>query len=120
MIICSATTYGSIVWWTKVKLDTAERELTKLERMICITMPGCIRTTVSHELWLGLFPLSMCIEAEANICMKRFKYLGHWKAFLDYQSQKNLDTEIREHPLLSICDEHPCDEMPVRHVFDKP
>ena len=109
MIICPVITYGSIVWWTRIRLNTAEKELIKLQRMICIAMSGCIRTTptASLELLLGLFPLSMRIEAEAIICMKRFKYLGHWKAFSDYLSWKDLDTEILEHPLLSM----PCDGM---------
>ena len=49
-------------------------------------MISCIRTTstASLELLLGLFLLSMHIEAETIICMKRFKYLGHRKAFLDF------------------------------------
>ena len=46
-------------------------------------MTGCLKTTPtgSIELPLGLFPLSKHIEAEV-ICMKMFKYIGHWKAFL--------------------------------------
>ena len=48
--------------------------------------------------------------------MKRFKYLGHWKAFSDYLSWNNLNCEILEHPLLIM----PCDGMPARYVFDKP
>ena len=58
----------------------------------------------------------MCIEVEAIICMRRFRYLGHWKACLDYLSRKNLDGKILEHPLLTM----PCDRMLVRYVFDKP
>ena len=81
-------------------------------------MSGCIRTTptASLELLLGLFTLSMHIEAEIIICMQRFKYLRHWKAFLDYLFWKNLVAEILEHPLLSM----PCDGMPVRYMFDEP
>ena len=88
MILCPIITYGSVVWWTRVRLDSAEREMTKLQRMVCIAMAGCIRTipTASLELLLGLFPFSMRIEVGAIICMKRFKYLGHWKTFLDYLS----------------------------------
>ena len=87
-IICPVMTYGSVVWWTRVKLDSAERKLTKLQRIVYIAMTGCITTTptASLELLLGLFPLSMRIKAEAIICMKRFKYLGHWKTFPDYLS----------------------------------
>ena len=118
MIICLVVTYGSIVWWSRGKLGSAQRDLTKLQRMICIAMTGCIKTTpmVSLKLFLGLFPLSKCIEAEAIICMKRFKYLGQWKAFSDYLSGKNLNCEILEHPSLIM----PYDDMPARYVFDKP
>ena len=64
--------------------------------MVCIAVTGCIKTTPTAflEHLLGLFPLSMRIEAEANICMIRFKYLRHWKAFLDYLSWKKLDKEV--------------------------
>ena len=58
----------------------------------------------------------MCIEAEAIICMKRFKYLGHWKGFLDYLFWKNLVREILDHPILTM----PCDKMPARYLYDKP
>ena len=77
MIICPVITYGSIVWWTRVRRNIAEKELTKLHRLICIAMSGYIRTIpmASLMLLLGLFPLSMRIKAEAIICMKRLKYL---------------------------------------------
>ena len=79
-------------------------------------MTGCIRTMsmVSLELLLGLFSLSKCIEAVAIICMKKFKYLRHWKAFLDYLSRRNLDRKILEHPLLTML----CAGMPARYVYD--
>ena len=93
MIICPVITYGSIVWWTRVRLNTAEKELIKLQRMICIAMSGCIRTipTASFELLLDLFSHSTHIEAEAIMCMKGFRYLEHWKAFSDHLSWNNLD-----------------------------
>ena len=80
MAICHDVPYNSVVWWTRVKLDSAERELTKLQRMVCIAITGCIRTTPMAflEILLDLLPLSMHIEAEAIICVKSFKYLGHW------------------------------------------
>ena len=66
MIICHVITYSSVVFWPRGKLDSTERELTKLQRMVCIAMAGRIRTTpmTSLELLLGLFSLSMHIEAE--------------------------------------------------------
>ena len=83
---------------------SAEREQTKLQRIVCIAMSGCIRPTptVSLEFQQGLFPLYMGIEAESIICINRFKYLVHWKAFSNYLSRKNLDTNILEHPLLTM------------------
>ena len=64
MVIRSVITYGFVVWWTRVRLGSAERELTKLQRMVCIVMTSCIRTMpiASLEFLLGLFPLSVCIE----------------------------------------------------------
>ena len=40
MIICLVITYSSVVCWTRVRLDSAERELTKLQTMVCIAMTG--------------------------------------------------------------------------------
>ena len=93
-----------------------------LQRMICIVMTGCIRAMpmVSLELLLVFFPLFMGTEAEAIICMKRFKYLLHWKFFLDYLSWKNLDREVSEYLLLGDSITMPCDGMLTRYVYDKP
>ena len=54
----------------------------------------------------------MTIEAEDIICMKRFKYLEHWKAFSDYLSWTNLDRKILEHPLPAM----PCGGMPAFYI----
>ena len=50
MIICPIITYDSVVRWTRVKVDSAEKVLTKLQRIVGIVMIGCIRTmpTVSR------------------------------------------------------------------------
>ena len=58
----------------------------------------------------------MHIEAEVIICMQRFKYLRHWKAFSYYLFWNNLVAEILGHPLLNM----PCDGMPIRYLFDEP
>ena len=64
--------------------------------MAYIAMTGCIITTptISLQFLLGLFPLSMHIQAEVTICMKRFKYLEHWKTFSDYLTGKKLNRDL--------------------------
>ena len=85
-------------------------------------MTDYIRTLpmASLGLLLDLFLLSIGIEAEAFICMKRFKYLGQWKAFSGNLSRKNLNSELNSEMLVLPSLILPYDGMPVRHVFNKP
>ena len=64
--------------------------------MAYIAITGCIITPpmISLQLLLGLFPLSMHIQAEVTICMKQFKHLEHWKTFSDYLTGKNLNRDF--------------------------
>ena len=75
MIICSIITCGSIVWWTRVRLDTAERELSKLQWKICIAMSACIRTTPKSSLELLLGPPPAFFR-----CILRLRPLYVWRA----------------------------------------
>ena len=45
MVICPVVPYGSVVWWTRVRLGSTEKKLTKVQRNVCIAMTGCIITT---------------------------------------------------------------------------
>ena len=81
MVICFVVTYSSAVWRTRVRSDLAERESTKFQQMVCIAMTGSIRITptaiyyTTLVIFMGLLLLSMGIEAEAIICMKRLTIL---------------------------------------------
>ena len=118
MILCPIITYGSVVWWSRTRLNTAELDLDKIQRMVCVAMSGCIRTTptASLELLLGLHPLYMRIEAEALICMKRLKNLGHWKDYSRYLSWGDLNSNVLTHPFFDM----PSDGLLCRFTFDRP
>jgi hypothetical protein len=59
-------TYAATVWWSGVKLRTNRAELSKLQRMPCLSITWTIRTapTAAIEVLLGLPPLNLQLEAE--------------------------------------------------------
>lgn len=118
MIICPILTYGAVVWWSRTRSQICKKNLARIQRMVCVAISGCIRTTptATLELLLGMHPLHMRVEAEALICVKRLKNLGHWKDYSKYLSWGDLNTKVTEHHLFNM----PCDVMTVRFGFYKP
>jgi hypothetical protein len=67
MTIRPILTYGATVWWTRVNY-VSRRELNKLQRLACLAIMGAMKTTptAATEVLLGLPPLHVVIEAEAQ------------------------------------------------------
>lgn len=118
MIICPIVTYGSIAWWSRTRLATVKTHLNKLQRMVCVALTGCIRTTptATLELLLGLLPLDLRIEAEALTCMKRFKCLGYWKDYSKNLSWGLFNPQVVAHFSFIM----PNDDILTRFAFYKP
>ena len=118
MVVCPIITYGSIIWWSRIRCDNAKSDLIRLQRMVCIAISGCMKTTptATLELLLGLHPLYMQIEAEALISLKRLKNLGHWKDYSNYLSWSGLNPIAMSHSYIHM----PSDGILVRYAFDKP
>ncbi|PZO93157.1 MAG: hypothetical protein DI617_09050 [Streptococcus pyogenes] len=118
MIICPIITYGAVVWWSRTTYDAAKSELIKLQRMLCVAITGCLKTTptATLELLLGLHPLYMRIEAEAILSMKRLMCFRQWKEYSGYLSWGKLDKDISSLPFLDM----PSDSMLAEYAFDKP
>jgi hypothetical protein len=58
-------TYTATIWWPRVKLQTSQAELIKLQRMVCLGITGAMRTA-AMEVPFGLPPLHLQVEAEAK------------------------------------------------------
>ena len=118
MVICPIITYGAIVWWSRTRLKSAQTCLDRLQRMVCVALSGCIRTTptASLEGLLGLLPLHLRVEAEALSCMKRFMCLGLWKDYSKYLSWGLLTSRLSGLPSFVM----PSDSMALCYAFQKP
>jgi hypothetical protein len=67
-VVRSIITYAATVWWPRVNLKTSQAQLSKLQRMAYLGITGTMRTapTAAMEVLLGLPPLHLQVEAEAN------------------------------------------------------
>ncbi|MGR0272001.1 hypothetical protein ACUWC3_28160, partial [Klebsiella pneumoniae] len=66
-IIRPIITYGSLVWWEKTLQITANKKLEKIQRLICLSITGAIKTcpTAGMEAVLDITPLPIFIKKEA-------------------------------------------------------
>jgi hypothetical protein len=65
-------------WWPRVILKTSQAELSKLQRMACLGITGAMRTAAIKVL-LGLTPLHLRMEAEAQVGNYRLRCYNQWK-----------------------------------------
>ena len=61
-------TYGAVIWWSRVKVDSCQKSLRALQRLACVSITGAMKSTptAALEVLLGLTPLPMYIENEAR------------------------------------------------------
>lgn len=74
-VIRPTITYGCLTWWKKTKQTTTKKELTKLQRIICLSVSSAFSTTPTEALQalLDIPPLHLVIEKEATLAMHRLK-----------------------------------------------
>jgi hypothetical protein len=67
MVIRPVLTYGSTVWWLRVRYNVSRTEISKIERLACLAITGVMKTspTAAMEVLLGLPPLHVTIEVDA-------------------------------------------------------
>lgn len=72
--------HGCVVWWPRVDVGTAEKRLTKLQRLACLCMTGAMRTTASKalEALLCLPPLNSFIKFTAFNASWNIRCNGWW------------------------------------------
>jgi hypothetical protein len=64
IVIRPVLTYGSTVWWLRVRYNVSRTELSKIQRLACLAITGVMKTTptAAMEVLLGLPPLHVMIE----------------------------------------------------------
>ncbi len=72
--------YGSIVWWTRGTLATAQEQLSRVQRLACMGITGAMRTTptAAMEAFLGIIPLHTFVIREAFSACQRLVRTGQW------------------------------------------
>ena len=81
MVIRPMVTYGSLVWWIKLHRVVDCREISKIQRLICVAVTGAVRSalTIALEALLDLPPLWTEIKKDsvsnALRLLDQFKFL---------------------------------------------
>ena len=117
MIIRPILTYGAMVGWTRVNY-VSRRELNKLQRLACLAIMWAMNTTPISimEVLLGLTPLHMVIEAEAQAGIYRLMCNQQWTPrSTNYGHAKKARNMEQEAILLMGTD-----RMIQRYIFHKP
>ena len=79
-VVRPRVSYAVVVWWPRLELVTAQRRLLKLQRLVCISVTGAMRTTptAALEVALNLPPLHQFLLREAMAACYRLKKAGVW------------------------------------------
>jgi hypothetical protein len=117
MIIRPILTYGSTVWWTSVNY-VSRMELNKLQRLACFAITGAMKTTptAAMEVLLGLPPLHVVIEAEAQAGIYRLMCNQQWRPRSANYGYDKKSRDMEQEPVFLMG----TDRMTLRYVFHKP
>ncbi len=79
-VIRPMITYGAVVWWPRVKLDTTRKQLGRVQRLACLCTTGALNSTptAALEVLLGLPPLDIHIQKEAMASSYRLWVNNTW------------------------------------------
>ena len=78
MVIRPKVSYGSLIWWPKTNIKSAQRTLAKLQRLATVSITGAMRSTPTMALdaLMHLLPLHQFVQLEARksaFKLRRFK-----------------------------------------------
>ena len=81
-IVRPILTYGIIVWWHVLQKNTYCKNLTKIQRLACLSVTGAISSTPTQslEVLLNLLPMDIYGKNVAAKSAARLKELGFWKS----------------------------------------
>jgi hypothetical protein len=81
-VIRPLLTYSSMVWWPRVRYYVSRTELSKIQRLACLAITGEMKMTptAAMEVLLGLPPLHVMTEAEAQAGIYMLMCNQQWKS----------------------------------------
>jgi len=94
MVIRLILTYGSMVWWPRVRFNVNRMELNKIQRLACLAITGAMRMipTAPVVVLLGFLPLHVLPEVEAQAGIYRPTCNHQWKLKSTMVTLKSLRT----------------------------
>jgi hypothetical protein len=98
MIIRPILTYSAMVGWMRVSM----RELNRLQRLACLAIMGAMKTTptAAMEVLLGLPPLHVITEAEAQAGIYRLICNQQWRPRSTNYGHAKKAREMEQEPIL--------------------
>lgn len=116
-VIRPIITYGSLVWWPRTNLSTAQKDLEKLQRFACVAITGSMRTspTAALQVMLGLPPLHLVVREEAALATFRLEVSGTLSNDSRIKHTRLKEDAIKQQPMMAS----PNDRTLKTHCFQK-
>jgi hypothetical protein len=110
--------YGFTVWWPRVRYDVSRTELSKIQRSACLAITGMMKMTptAAMEVLLGIPPLHVMIEAEAQAGIYRLMCNQQWKPKSTNFGHIKKSRDMEHEPIL----QKGSDRMVPRYAYHKP
>lgn len=88
--------YAAVVWWPRVALKCAQRQLGRIQRLACLCITGALRSTptAALEILLALPPLHVFVKMEAMASSYRLWVNKNWRRGI--VGHKLIWTQMRE------------------------
>jgi len=115
-VIRPIISYAAVVWWPRVTLITASKQLDHIQRLACLYITGAVRTTptAALELIIGISPLPIHIRQEAMSACYRLQLNNQW-AQTNHGHTRIHTLMLTNVPLTSVR----CDKILPKFYFDK-
>lgn len=90
--------YGAVAWWHRADRTMLRGRLERVQRVACLMVTGCFKTTptAAMETFLDLLPLFMEVQVEALASCKRLARCGLWSEGWGHCSIRVLSDLITE------------------------
>src|SRR6195952_5177935 len=102
MVVRPMFCYVALVWWPRVRLKTSIEALDHLQRLVCLSATGAMKTTptAALEAVLGVTPLNLFVEESALKSALRLHRGGLCKFSTPKGHLKILEEAFKDQPLL--------------------
>jgi hypothetical protein len=104
MVIRPILPYSSTVWWPMVRYNVSRIELSKIQTLVCLAITGAMKTNpaAAMEVLLGLPPLHVMIEAEAQAGIYRLMCNQQWKPKFTNFGHTKKSQDMEHEPILQM------------------